>query len=403
MKKVLCFIIMITLVFLIGCSSTTGNNNLEENTRPVVVEKLETNTFPILLNYIGTLQSKDLKKYSFKSSAKVKSIHVEAGQYVKKGDLLIELDTADLDKSVSVAKYQMDGAKAVYDKSLKGPSPEQKKQAELTVKQAQDGYNFALDSYNKILELYNSGSVSKQKLDEVKLQLDNAESSLKLANEGLNQVKSGASEEDKKAAYSQYEQAKTAYEGQFSLLDDASLRSDSDGYIVDILYKEGELVPQGYPVIVLRTNEQIVSVGLSQQDIKKINIGSIANIIIDDINMQAHVSNINRAVDMETLTYKVELTMDDKMSDKDFLLGSIVKVDFQIGEEKGIWIPIVNVMSDANDYVYLVEDEHVIRKNIKIKSIYEDKVLTEELKPGEKLIVKGMKNVKEGYKVIIGD
>ncbi|WP_352418643.1 biotin/lipoyl-binding protein [Proteiniborus sp.] len=403
MKKVLCFIIILSLVFSIGCSSENKNNNLEENIRPVVVEKLETKTFPILLNYIGTLQSKDLKKYSFKSSAKIKSVHVEAGQYVKKGDLLIELDTADLNKAVDVAKYQMDAAKAVYDKSLKGATPEQKKQAELTVKQAQDGYNFALDSYNKILELYEAGSVSKQKLDEVKLQLDNSESSLKLANEGLNQVKSGVSEEDKKAAFSQYEQAKTAYEAQLSLLDDASLISDADGYIVDILYKEGELIPQGYPAIVLRTDEQIISVGLSQQDVKKIDIGTKAYITIDDINMQAHVSNINRAVDMETLTYKVELTIEDKMSNKDFLLGSIVNVDFQIGEEKGIWIPIVNVMSDANDYVYIVEDEHVVRKDIKIKSIYEDKVLTEELKPGEKLIVKGMKNVKEGYKVIVED
>lgn len=394
---------MLTLVFSTGCSSINKNNSLEENIRPVVVENLETRTFPILLNYIGTLQSKDLKKYSFKSSAKVKTIHIDEGQYVKKGDLIVELDTTDLNKAVEASKYQMDAAKAIYDKSVKGATPEQKKQAELTVKQAQDGYDFALDSYNKMVELYEAGSISKQKLDEMKLQLDNAESSLKLANEGLNQVKNGASEEDKKAAYSQYEQAKTAYEAQSSLLEDASLKSDSDGYIMNILYSEGELVPQGYPVIVLRTDEQIVSVGLSQQDIKKIDIGTKANISINDLNAQAQVSNINRAVDMETLTYKVELTIDDKISDKDFLLGSIVKIDFQIGEQKGIWIPIVNIMSDAHDYVYIVEDEHVVRKNISIKSIYEDKILTEELNPGEKLIVKGMKNVKEGYKVIIED
>ncbi|WIV13424.1 biotin/lipoyl-binding protein [Proteiniborus sp. MB09-C3] len=401
MKKILSFIMIFTLVFSIGCSNPTINSSFEENTRPVIVETLEAKTFPILLSYIGTLQSKDLKKYSFKSTAKIKTIHVETGQYVKKGDLLIELDASDINKAVDAAKYQMEAAKAVYDKSLKGATQEQKKQAELTVKQAQDGYNFALDSYNKILELYEAGSISKQKLDEVKLQLDNAESSLKLANESLSQVKSGASEEDKKAAYSQYEQAKTAYEAQLSLLEDASLKSDTDGYIVDILYKEGELVPQGYPVIILRTDQQIITVGLSQQDVKKIDIGTKANITIDNINVQAYVSNVNRTVDMETLTYKTELTIDDNISDKDFLLGAITKVDFKIGEEKGIWIPIANVMSDSNDYVYIVEDEHVVRKDIKIKSIYEDKILTDELILGEKLIIKGMKNVKEGYKVII--
>lgn len=400
MRRIFCFIIMLSMVFSVGCSSI-DNNSLEENIRPVVVESLEPTTFPILINYIGTLQSKDLKKYSFKSSAKIKTIYVSEGQYVKKGDLLIELDADDLNKAVSASKHQMDAAKALYDKSIKGATSEQRNQAELTVKQAQDGYDFALESYGKMQKLYEAGSISKQQLDEVKLQLDNAESSLKLAREALNQVNSGATEEDKRAALSQYEQAKTAYEAQLSLLDDASLVSDSDGYIVSILYKEGELVPQGYPAIVVRTDEQIVSVGLSQEDISKIDLKTKANIIINDVNFKAHVSNINRAVDMETLTYNVELSIDEQLSEKDFLLGAIAKVELQIGEESGIWIPIVNIMSDGEDYVYVVMDEHVVRKNISILSVYEDKVLVEGLSPNEKLIVKGMKNVKEGYKVII--
>lgn len=403
MRKALCIVIILVLVFASGCSNISNNNGLEENIRPVVVNDLEKATYPILLNYVGTLQSKDLKKYSFKSSAKIKTINVSEGQYVKKGDLLIELDTEDINKAVSAAKHQMDAAKALYDKSLKGATSEQRNQAELTVKQAQDGYNFALESYEKMQKLYEAGSISKQQLDEVKLQLDNAESSLKLAKETLNQVKSGATEEDKKAALSQYEQAKTAYEAQLSLLEDASLVSDSDGYIVSILYKEGELVPQGYPAVVIRTDEQVVSVGLSQEDISRVNLGTKANVTINELKMKAHVSNVNRAVDMETLTYNVELTIDESLSEEHFLLGAIAKVELQIGEKSGIWVPIVNIMNDGEDYVYLAKDGHVVRKNINILSVYEDKVLVEGLSPNEKLIVKGMKNVKEGYRVIIED
>lgn len=401
MKKTFYLLIISIFIFSTGCSSDQVGPISAENIRSVEIETVKATTLPISLHYIGILQSKDLKKYSFKSSAKIQSIHVSKGQFVKKGEILLTLDASDLDNSAKVAKHQMESAKALYDKSLKGATKEQVNQAQIGVQQAQDNYNFVLESYEKSKTLYDEGIVSKQQLDEVKLQLDNAKNALALAQEVENEVHQGASEEDKKAALSQYEQAKVAYEAQLNLIEDATLVSDCNGYIVDILYKKGELAPAGYPVIVIGTDEPIVSVGLSQEDVKKVELNTKANIITEDTTFAAYVTNINRTIDMGTLTYPVELSFDHPLAEDKFLLGSIVNVEFFIGEKNGIWIPIVNILNDVEDYVYVVENDHVVRRTIDILNVYEDKVLVEGLSPAEKLIVKGMKNVKEGYKVTV--
>ena len=59
-------------------------------------------------------------------------------------------------------------------------------------------------------------------------------------------------------------QAKIELQSKQIQLNDADLYSDMDGYVVEVLSKEGEIIAAGYPVIVIRAAEQKVSVGLSK-------------------------------------------------------------------------------------------------------------------------------------------
>ena len=51
-----------------------------------------------------------------------------------------------------------------------------------------------------------------------------------------------------------------------------SLTADVDGYVVDVLCKEGEMQSAGYPVVLIRSENQVVTVGLSDKDVKKIQL-----------------------------------------------------------------------------------------------------------------------------------
>ncbi|MGF7058134.1 efflux RND transporter periplasmic adaptor subunit [Brassicibacter mesophilus] len=401
MRKLFYLTIILTLLCSNGCSDTSNKSAELENIKPVAVEKLNSETFPILLEYIGTLQSKQIKKYSFKSSGKIAKIPVANGQLVNKGDMLAELDSTELKLAAKASESQMNAAKALYDKAVKGASDEEIDQAKLNVKKAKDAYDFSLSTYEKVQKLYDSGSISKQKLDESKLQLDNSETNLKLTEEILSQATNGSRAEDKQAAYAQYQQAKASYEAQEKLVEDTQLKADVNGYVVNVLYEIGEMAPAGHPVVVIRTDGQIINVGLSQQDIKKIDIGTEVNITIDDTKIKGLVSLINNVIDNKSRTYNVEIAIDDSYKSLNLPLGSIANVSFIMGSKNGVWVPISYISNDGQDYVYVVEDNRVVRKNIIIKNIYQDKVLVDGLKSGDLLITKGIKNVKEGYKVVV--
>lgn len=397
-KKGIILIFVMTLV-LTACNGKAEVTDKVEQVRSVKTVEVKNETYPVKISYIGTVSSKDIKKYSFKSSAKIASVNVEAGSAVKKGDTLVTLDTNDLKFSVNASKAQMDSAQAQYQKALKGAMDEDIKTLELNVKQAQDAYNFTLDLYDTNIKLFEKGGISQFQLDQSKLQMDNAKDTLNQAQEALKKVQSGSRPEDISSAKSQYEAAKINYEANRSLLDDAALKSDVDGYVIEVLYKKGEMAPAGYPVVVVRSQIQTIAVGMSQKDVKQVKVGDIAQVSIDESLHQGVISNIDQIPDEKTLTYKVDVDLQQDSTGKNIYIGSIAKVDFTTHESEGVWVDIPVIMNDGQDYVYVVENNHAIKKIIILGDIHEDKVSVNGLEPGSQLIVEGISNIKEGYKV----
>jgi RND family efflux transporter MFP subunit len=291
----------------------------------------------------------------------------------------------------------MDAAKAQYDKAVNGAAPEELQQIEANVKKAQDSYNFAQDNYEKFQILFQQGTISQSELDQVKLEFDIRESDLKSAKEVEKQAKSGARKEDKAAAKGQWEQAKAEYNYRVSLLDDATIKADTSGYVVDVLYEEGELVASGYPVLVVRNDNQVVKVGVSSKDFEKVAIGTKAKIITEGKRVEGEVSNIGQTPDSQTRTYPIEIAL----SEKTIPLGSIVKVEFIIGEEIGVWIPITAIMASGEDYVYVVKDEKATRRKVTLGEVNEDDVKVQGLANNDQVIVEGMQRLKDQDQISI--
>jgi RND family efflux transporter MFP subunit len=196
-----------------------------------------------------------------------------------------------------------------------------------------------------------------------------------------------------------YRQAEVDYRYKQSTLRDASLYADIDGYVLDNLYEEGEVVAAGYPVIVLRSNIQVINVGLTQDDIQKVQAGTKA-VVLADRNLEkkatGEVTGIDQMPDMESRTYNVEITVTGVPDDYEFYLGSTCRVLLEIGKVKGTWIPLSSIQNDGQDFVYVVKDEHALRKNVKIIHTTDTRVRVEGLEPGEELVTAGMKNLSDG-------
>ncbi|MDR3597516.1 efflux RND transporter periplasmic adaptor subunit [Clostridium sp.] len=398
-KKVLAIcLVFLNFVTLSGCSGKS-DSKAEVKTYPVKTVELQEQSYPISLEYEGTTGGSEVRKLSFKSSAKISKIYVSKGQHVKKGDNLVDLDKSDLNLAQNAAKAQMDAASAQYDKAVNGAQEEDINKAQIAVKNAQDNYNYCKDLYDKTVNLYQIKAATQQQVDDIKNKLDNSESALNAANETLNQLQNGTREEDKQTALAQVNAAKADYDSKVNLVQDASLTADEDGYIVDVLCKEGELQQAGYPVILIRSENQVVTVGLSDDDVKKVQIGTKAQVKIDDTTSDGEIINIVQMPDKQSGTFSAEIKLLNPIDNSKFYIGQSVKIYISDGEMDGIWIPINSILNDGEDYVYVVEDGRAVRKNITLGDTNENEVCVDGLKVGDNLVTEGMKNIKAGYQV----
>ncbi|WDV45590.1 efflux RND transporter periplasmic adaptor subunit [Clostridiaceae bacterium M8S5] len=360
MKRLSQLLIYIPILFILtSCSNETDNNGVIQNAKPVKTVTVKTETKPMKLSYIGTVNYNELKKLGFKSSGKISNIYVKKGQQIKKGDTLAKLDTKDLTFAYNASKSKLASAKSQLTK-------------------AQDAYNFASDTHNRIKNMYEKNSVSKQKYEEAKLQLDLRKSELSQANDLKNQ-------------------AQVDFDHKQSLLKDATLKASSDGIVVNTLFSQGEIVGAGYPVIVVRNNKKIVNVGITQEDVVKINLGDNATVISGDTKVNGTVTNISDLPDEKTRTYNIELALEDN----NFKIGFIVDVDIVIGKEEGIWIPIKAIKSNGHDYVFIAKNNIAHKKTVKIISTNETNAKINGLNNNDAIIIEGIKSLIDGNKITI--
>ncbi|MBC2580209.1 efflux RND transporter periplasmic adaptor subunit [Clostridium sp. DJ247] len=400
-KMLLICSLFLSVAMLSGCSGRDDANKSNTKTYPVKTLEVKNESYPISLEYQGITGGSEVRKLSFKSSAKISKIYVSKGQHVKKGDNLVELDKSDLNFAMQAAKSQMDAASAQYNKAVNGAQAEDINKAEIAVKNAQNNYNYYKDLYDKNVKLYETGAVAKQQVDSAKLQVDSSESALNSAKQSLQQLQNGSREEDKQALLAQLNTAKADYDSKVNLVQDASLIADTDGYVVDVLCKEGEIQAAGNPVILLRSENQVITVGLSDDDVKKVQVGTKATVKVDDTAADGEIINIIQMADKQSGTYSAEIKLLTPIDNSKFYIGEIVKVYINVGEKSSIWIPISSILNDGEDYVYVVESGHAVRKNITLGDSHEDKVSVEGLKAEDKLVIEGMKNIKAGYQVVV--
>lgn len=400
-KKILAICLaFLSLATLSGCSGKT-DTKAATKTYPVKTVGLQEQSHPISLEYQGLTGGSEVRKLSFKSPAKISKIYVSKGQHVRKGDNLVDLDKTDLNFAMGAAKAQMDAAKAQYDKAVNGAQAEDINRAQIAVKNAEDNYNYCKDLYDKNVNLYQMQAVTKQQVDDLKIKLDNCESALNSAKETLNQLQNGTREEDKQAALATVNTAKANYDSKVNLVQDASLTADEDGYIVDVLCKEGEMQSAGYPVILIRSEDQVVTVGLSDADVKKVKLGEKAEVKIDDATVDGEIMNIVQAADKQSGTYSAEIKILNPIDNSKFYVGQSVEVYINEGEKNGLWVPIASILNDGEDYVYVVEDGRAVRKNITLGNTNENEVCVDGLEAGDILVNEGMKNIKAGYQVSV--
>lgn len=390
-------IFILSVVFYSGCSDDKEMLKKIDEGKPVKSIQIEEVQSPVTLRYIGTVTAGEIKKLSFKTSGYVDTIFIKKGQLVKKGDTLAKLDIKDLEFSLKASKAQMNIAKKQYEKSINGATQEDIKKAELSEKKAHDAYKFAADNYKKIKKLFANNVVSQHDFDKIKLELDLRKYELEQAQEMKKHVIKGSRPEDKETLLHQFKKAEVDYLHKKSLIEDAVIKADINGYVVDVLYEEGEMCSAGYPVVVIRSKDEVVKTGITYDDIKRINKDTKVMVYDSKDKVEGKIVTIDSMPDNKTRTYTTEIDIPKG----NLTIGSIVDVEYILGMQQGIWVPVHSIIQKGDDYVFVVKGDNAEKRKVEILEVSGRSVMVKGLKNGELVIVEGMKKINDGEKIIV--
>ena len=228
-------------------------------------------------------------RVSNKVPGRIDSLYVVEGQRVKAGDTLAHISSPQVEAKMLQAEAVKNAASAQSRKAKGGAREQQKQMAYQVWQKAKAAVEVYRKSYERVKGLYEKGVVSAQKFDEVEAQYKVAQADCAAAEQQYLLAKEGAQQEDIAAAAALVNQAGGAVAEVQSYLDDSYLIAPSDGEVVEIFAKIGDLIGTGSPVMsVLNMNDSWMFFAVREDLLKGMNPGDTLQVRLPALGKESY-------------------------------------------------------------------------------------------------------------------
>jgi len=279
-------LLVFTLLF-ISCGEKEATENVAQETIKVVVTSPSTGDTSGFVTASGTIEAENSAELSTRMMGYVKKVHVQVGQKVKQGQILMNINNADLQAK--------------------------KAQADAGILKATAGYNNAKKDYDRFVSLFEQKSASQKELDDMTARFEMAKAELEGAKQMRNEVMA-----------------------QFSY---SNITAPFSGVVTNTFIKEGDMANPGMPLVSVEgTSKLQVTAMVSEGDIPSIKNGMPAKVLIKSLNKQVDgkVSEVSLSAKNTGGQYLVKVDLDE--NDPSILSGMFVNVQFPVektGETTG--------------------------------------------------------------------
>lgn len=332
----------------------------------------------------------------FSGSGIVEEISVQEGQQVQKGDVLAQLAVKNLENQVKQAEANYNSAIAKYQKLIAGPSDVELQAKQIAVDNAEKNLRVQQDSYDYKISLMNFGKTTVGDILAEELKLEGAVA--QFANAKAQLALLVADPYDLATANETVKQMEAALAIARNNLQEATLTSPTDGMVLSINGKSGELVTSTNTPFIVLTNGNKVTVDsyLIEDDIGKISVGQASEVVftaLPDKTYESKVSSIspNPSIDQSGIvTYKVSVTLN--APDENIKNGMTVSLAFIAQQVKGVvTIPVEAVVRSNGAPSVEVQAPDGSTGWVKVKTgLTDGKIveIKEGLKAGEKVLIR---------------
>ncbi len=302
---------LVTAILLSGCSSATSTSTITSKTTKSIKEN--TNTQFLMGGKIATNEEADITS---KVSAKVSEILVDLGSTVKEGDIIIKLDTTDLQGQVDQAQAALNTAKANLTNAQNSTRPEQLAQAQASLDSASQSYETTKKNYDRIQALLNEEAATQQQLDTANQQLSAAEAQYKTAQEQLNMLNNGPTKSSIDVYQAQITQAQAALKTAQTSLNNAIITAPISGIVNARNINVGDVASTDKVLVSLIITSNLYVNAYAPADItNKISEGQSVIVKVSEIpdkEFHGKIAVINSTLNSQSRDILVKVTLTDK-------------------------------------------------------------------------------------------
>lgn len=224
---------------------------------------IESVTQPILEQAAGTIQASRKTAVSSSIMAQILSIKVKAGDVVKAGDLIVQLDSRDISARVDQARQRMEAARATLEK--------------------------ARADYDRSQQLFKTGVLAQSRLDTDR--------------ESLNVAQAG------------FEQARRAVDEAQVGLTYSEIKAPVSGRVVERLMEPGDTATPGQPILSLYDPQALqLEVPVRETLALNLKIGKTLGVHIDasDATLSGQISEIVPQAESGARTFLVKVVLPEQ-------------------------------------------------------------------------------------------
>ena len=398
-------------VFLSSCGGSRANDRKEETpaeaaaNAPVDVTTAAAirRDLPRFFEATGSLAGDEQTDVAPQTSGKVVAVGVDIGSFVRRGQMLVKLDDAELKLRVDQAVTQVEQAKAAVRQAEEkiGLRPGQKFEPNRVaeVAAAKVAFDLAERNFRRAEKLIESGDVSRSFYDEQRARRDQSREQYEVA---LAQARQN---------YAAVDVARTNVanaESQLALarknLSYSIIPAPIDGFVAERTADLGEYVsPQQKVATIVRTNPLRIKIDIPEQAIPEVKVGQSVSVTTSawpDKNFAGRVARIAPNVSAQSRTLNVEAEIDNSSGALKPGQFATVRI-LQERADPAVLIPARAVVTEAGvSRVFVIKDGRAEQRVIQTGQTEGDLI---EVKNGvaadEQVATSGLERLSDGVPV----
>lgn len=373
-------------------SAASGQRDRKAATVPVQAMLVRTGLLSVDRTTAGIITPSIQSQVATQVAGVVLKVNRLAGDWVKAGEVVVQLDDSQLALSLANAEASLENAKINLSMGQDNSTQANPKLA-LQLQSAQSAYDSAKKFYDAQKALYDLEGISASQLDTAASQLTAAQANLEGAKTSLDQ--------NNKADNQSIAQLKLAVKQAQNQLDqarlnlrNASIRAPFAGQISAINMQQGMYAGLNTPVFTLVSADRHIAFNVAPSDTAYLKIGTVLEFEYGGKSYSARISQSPSS----PISGVVPLVATSGVLS--FPYGSVGNIIYRIPLAEGILIPIASLATLSNqNFVFVIENGHAIVKNVTIIAESGTYAAVEGIDAGDTVIVSPPPGLIQGSQV----